>query len=393
MNKATAALDDQNSLTNKLISRAKTSIDDPNSLTNRLVNKAGEAVNDPNSLTNKLINRAQQAVDDPNSLTRKLISKAGDAIDDPNSLTNALINKTKGALDDGTIEGALVDLEKLADQVADGAANAANANQQGQDDNIDQIIAAGIQAGGQILSSALANGQPVMIPVSQFDGGYMPVSYASQGYSQAVEEVAPVATTDLDLNDLRFVDNGNNQQGPRYRVTVKNLSRTDVTSEITVALLASIEADSDDNVSTLGTIEGLNAGESKTVDLRLPRGSQVLEFLTAAVAATEVADSNENDNTATFARDSVREVSLKLSTIRIENGQLVLSGEGFGREAGKLSLKVGSTNVPMNAAGWTATEISFKLPKVDFTKVKAGQLQVVRADGRTAQPLALNFAR
>lgn len=393
LNRATTALNDPNSITSRAINRAKQSFDDPNSLANKLVNKAGEAVNDPNSLTSRLINRAENAVNDPNSLTNRLLSKAGDAIDDPNSITNKLINKTKTALDDGTVEGALIDLEQLADKVANGAANAANANQQGQDDNLDQIIAAGIQAGGMILSSALANGQPVSIPVSSFDGGYVPVSYASQGYSQPVEEVAAAPSHDLELADLRFVDNGNSEQGPRYRVTVKNLSRTDVTSEITVALLASMEANSDDNVSTLGSLQGLAAGEAKSVDLRLPRGSQVLEFLTAVAALTDETDANETDNIATFARDSVRETALQLSSIRIEKGVLVLSGEGFGRDAGKLTLKVGSTNLPINEAVWTATEVAFKLPKVDFSKVKAGQLQVVRADGRTTQPLALNFAR
>lgn len=118
---------------------------------------------------------------------------------------------------------------------------------------------------------------------------------------EVVETPAPAAI-DLKLAELRLVDNGNEEQGPSYRLTVQNVGAGDVTAEITIALLASMEADSDDNVSALGSLPGLKVGETKTVELRLPPGSQVLKHLTAAVAPTEAADADETDNIAVLQR-------------------------------------------------------------------------------------------
>jgi hypothetical protein len=120
---------------------------------------------------------------------------------------------------------------------------------------------------------------------------------------EAVESPV-VAAMDLELYDIRRVDDGNDEQGPSYRVIVKNLSRT-AASEITVALLASMEKDSDDNVSVLGSLESLEAGATKSIDLRLPKGSEVLTYLTAVVALTDGTDANETDNVATYERDTV----------------------------------------------------------------------------------------
>lgn len=462
LNRAKTSLSDPNSLTSKIISKANTAVNDPNSLTSKIMNKATTALNDPNSLTSKVINRAKQTVDDPNSLTNKIIAKAGTAVNDPNSLTSKIINRTNQAIDNpesltnkivnkakGVLENDPAVAQNLIEAEPKGPADDLllpffevdlnnpnqpplfdvnnpngnkpplvdvnnpngnqpaqnNANQQGQnntDQLVGQILSAGIQAGGQILSSAMANGQGqgVMIPMSQMSGGYAPasyveqpapVSYVEQPAQEVVEEAVPVAA-DLELADLRFVDNGSDEQGPRYRVTVKNIGRIDVASEITVALLASVEADGE-SVSTLGSLQSLKTGETKTVDLRLPSGSQVLEFLTAAVALTDGVDANETDNVANFDRDSVRETALQMATVRVDNGRLVLVGEGFGRDAGKLTFKVGSSQVAAQVGSWSATEVGFQLPRFDARSAKFGNLQIIRADGRTAQPLAIRFAQ
>lgn len=128
-----------------------------------------------------------------------------------------------------------------------------------------------------------------------------PVETVEPAVAEAVES-APAPRTDLKLADVQLVKEGNAQQGPLYRLTVQNVGGSDVTEEITVALLASMEADSNDNVSALGSIDGLKAGETKSVELRLPPGSHVLPHLTAAVAATATADADESDNVATFQR-------------------------------------------------------------------------------------------
>lgn len=125
------------------------------------------------------------------------------------------------------------------------------------------------------------------------------------GVRPAAFESTAVAPIDIELYDIRLVDNGNDEQGPCYRLIVKNLGRTAVTSEITVALLASMEKDSNDNVSVIGSLESLASGATKSIDLRLPKGAEALTYLTAAVAPADGSDANETDNVAIYERNTI----------------------------------------------------------------------------------------
>ncbi len=211
---------------------------------------------------------------------------------------------------------------------------------------------------------------------------------------------AVVQSIDLELLDLRFVDDGlAADQGPRYRVTIRNLGRTDIASQITVALLASAQAqpNADAQYATT-TLESLKAGAMQTVDVRLPvqvaQQPQAFGFLAAAVAMTDgSADANPTNNGATYERAAVRDVDLRLDTVRVEGNKLILVGEGFGRSAGKLTLQIGQAQHAVTTAGWNATEVGFAMPAVDAQNADRGLLQVVRTDGRTAPPLELTFAR
>ena len=367
LNRAKTSVNDPNSLTGKILSKAKVAAADPNSLTSRILNKAKTAANDPNSLTGKILARAKTAGNDPNSLTSRILNKAKVAVDDPTGGAGRIIDKAKVAVKDPTgaadrlvdklkgpngvanIQGIVagdnlikdkllkdriaaqikkaieanggVNIAEVAAQAAadaingNGAVDAAGgvvvdaANQNGQNDQlVNQLLNAGIQAGGQILSSAIearANGGFVQ----GGGGGFVEAAPEPVFVSEPVatiQEAAPVAAAiDLELYDLRRVEAGNDEQGPLYRVMVKNLSNANVTSEITVALLASVEKDSDDNVSVLGSLESLGAGATKSVELRLPKGSEALSFLTAVAALTDSADANETDNIATYDRDAV----------------------------------------------------------------------------------------
>jgi len=167
---------------------------------------------------------------------------------------------------------------------------------------------------GKSCSRRRVSAAPAIAPVVVAPAPVAPVEVVSEtvapsaGGEPAAEDAAAVAAIDLKLLDIRQVDDGNDEEGPSYRLTVKNLGRTAVTSEITVALLASVEKDSDDNLSVLGSLESLEAGATKSVDLRLPKGAEVLTYLTAAVAAADVNEANETDNVAIVERDAVAAV-------------------------------------------------------------------------------------
>jgi hypothetical protein len=340
--KAQGAVADPNSLTGKILNRAKQAGGDPNSLTGRALSRAKSAAGDPNSLTNRILNKAKVVVEDPTGVAGKIIDRAKVAVNDPNApagglfergqgivagdnlirdklLKDKLVDQIKQAIEkNGGLDQVVAEVQKAIDNggVAEVGAvvDAANANQNGQNDQlVRQLLSAGIQAGGQVLSSAIearaAGG------FASQGGGFAPASFASEPVAvesftpetlPTTEVAAPVAKIDLELSDLRFVDGGNGEQGPGYRLTVTNDGNTDVTSEITVALLGSMIKDSDDNVSVLGSLESLTAGTTKKVDLRLPKGSQSLTFLTAAVALTDAADADETDNIVTVESNSVR---------------------------------------------------------------------------------------
>jgi hypothetical protein len=367
LNKAKTAANDPSSLTSRVLNRAKTAVNDPNSLTAKILNKAQTAANDPNSLTAKILNKAKNA--DPNSITGKILARAQSAKNDPSSLTNRILDKAKVAVNDPTgaanrlvdklkgtgtepkipglqgiiagdnkikdklLRDQLVDRIKKAieanggadiaevaaqvaadvvnggvDAAAGGAVDAANQNNQ-NDQLVGQLLNAGIQAGGQVLSSAIQ-----ARAAGGFGGGvvssgssFVPAEVAPEPVIVPAQEVAPTtpAPIDLELFDVRLVEAGNDEQGPLYRVMVKNLSGLDVTSEMTVALLASMDKDSNDNVSVIGSLPSLGSLTTKTVDLRLPQGSQALTYLTAVVALSDSADANETDNIATYERSTI----------------------------------------------------------------------------------------
>jgi len=362
--KAKVAAADPTSLTGRVLARAQSN---PNSLTGKILNKAVDAVGNRNTPAADLVNQVTEAVADNAGNTGakgpagRVFDRAKLAIDGANqpaagklldrikqTVANAdvatgetgdqpaggrLVDRVKGAVADpttaagrlgdrlkqvieknGGIEQVVADVvndeggaaEAVDAVVADAVVDGVNPNQNVRNPLVGQLLNAGIQAGGQVLSTAIANRQAGVVGGS----GFAPLAPAP--VALPVEEAAPIAAPvtkiDLKLSDLRVVEAGSDEQGPLYRLTVKNLSGTNIRSEITVALLASMEPDSNDNVSVLGSLESIEAGSTKTVDLRLPKGSHVLTHLTAVVAQNETVDADENDNVATFERDSVRSV-------------------------------------------------------------------------------------
>ena len=144
-----------------------------------------------------------------------------------------------------------------------------------------------------------------------------------------VSVAAAPAAIDLQLIDLRYVDPGNaaRQLGPRYRVTVFNASNTAVTIPFEVALLAAGKDAAVKETATAATIvNSMAAGETKTVDVRLPLSALQLgreangRGLAFAVlygvvdsqnVVAEVDDGQErNNNVRAWRRDDIRPIDL-----------------------------------------------------------------------------------
>jgi hypothetical protein len=324
VNQVTEAVADTNKPAGRVFDRAKLAIENGNQPANKLLDRVKQAVAEQNVANGneaivppgRVFDRVKQAVAEGNAngtgaLGNRLKDKVREAIEKNGGVEQVVAEAVNG---EAGAEGVV---DAVVGAVVEGAAPADAVNANGQlNPVVGQLLNAGIQAGGQVLSTAIANRQQGFV-----GGGFAPAavtvaveSIAPVAPVEVAPIAAPVATPDattvsplnLELSDLRFVDNGNEEQGPMYRLMVSNRSTAKVESKITVALLASMEKDSNDNLSVVGSLESIEGGATKSVDLRLPKGSQVLTFLTAVVAVNDAADADETDNVVTVERDSVR---------------------------------------------------------------------------------------
>jgi hypothetical protein len=209
-----------------------------------------------------------------------------------------------------------------------------------------------------------------------------------------------LATIDLEVLDVRFVDDGDVAQGagPRFRISVRHVGGQSPAGKAPLMLIASPNSKpSQDSIYATAEVDSFVGGMA-TVDVRLPLEAAVyadkLPFLTAVVGAPQGRhDIVPANNVATFDRSLVRDVGLKLHSLQAspEAGGVIVAGEGFGREVGTAYLKSGDTKVPLQLLGWQPTAVLFAPPAVDASCPHAYQLYVVRADGRVAEPLEVQF--
>lgn len=124
---------------------------------------------------------------------------------------------------------------------------------------------------------------PIPFPVGGFGGwggygGGNGGAVYSQPVTQAVyEPVAEVQTVpvsaplDLELLEVRQLDRGTADEGPAYRVTLRNKSGEAVNQAFHVVLAATIgRQPSRDGAFADAEVNGMEAGRAISVDLRLP---------------------------------------------------------------------------------------------------------------------------
>jgi hypothetical protein len=160
------------------------------------------------------------------------------------------------------------------------------------------------------------NGFPFPFPVPYPTGGYCPTPIVQPVYTQVApvsyQAEAPVAVegVDLELVEVRQIDRGDvaQQLGPAYRITLRNRTGAAVAQQFNVALAGSIGREvTADSAMNLVRVEGLEAGQSLTVDLRLPAtaynmglnadGQPVpFTWLTAMVDTHQEVEQTDRDN-------------------------------------------------------------------------------------------------
>ena len=205
-----------------------------------------------------------------------------------------------------------------------------------------------------------------------------------------------VSVIDLEMVDVALVNQGDSQQGPLYRMTLRNNSNTAITSPFAVAIYGSTQPTvGADFVRGDGQVSSLPAAATATVDVQMPAGSANYDYMTAVIGeAAGFRDANEQNNSGLYNRTAIREVPAKINSVGIDQtaGAMVIDGEGFGGETGTITLLVGNQKYTTTVKSWSSNQVMFTVDDFNGAAVATASFVVARADGRSAPPLDVALA-
>ena len=72
-------------------------------------------------------------------------------------------------------------------------------------------------------------------------------------------------------------------------------------------------------------------------------------------------------------------------------GEIVLAGEGFGPQPGRVLVSVGGQEHDAEILGWYDLGVRLNLPKLTLTAATAADVIVVRGDGAAANPVRMTI--
>ncbi|HVU35748.1 MAG TPA: hypothetical protein VHE61_20070, partial [Opitutaceae bacterium] len=152
-------------------------------------------------------------------------------------------------------------------------------------------------------------------------GGTTMVADSSPATAPTVAAATPAATVagvDLQLIDVRLLDNGDaaKQIGPRYRVSFRNAGTSPVDHAFNVALIAADDANLTTNLPTIESrISSVATSDVTSVDLRLPATafdmgsdahSEFAKLFVFVDSHGEVNDVNRDNNATGVDRTAVQ---------------------------------------------------------------------------------------
>ena len=222
-------------------------------------------------------------------------------------------------------------------------------------------------------------------------------------------DVPPVvydSGTDLQLLATRFVDNGHPDQnlGPRYRVWLRNNGPLSTTVPFNVLLVAGNDLVPSVDLPQAGAIvNGIDAGEIQSVDIRLPLAANRLglnpeglripfNYLHVLVDShRELVESNESNNGSVVARNDILPVDPAVFSSDVSVGApgtiINLAGEGLGPEPGQVIVSVNGLQLQAEIHGWYDLGVRIALPNIALAGAVDADILVIRGDGAAANPL------
>ncbi len=217
--------------------------------------------------------------------------------------------------------------------------------------------------------------------------------------------------SDLQLLAVRFVDPGHPDEklGPRYRVWFRNNSLEPIRRSFDVLLLAGNDENPTAGLPQAGVrVTGIEAGQTQSVDIRLPfevyqvgrnekGGPAPLGVLHVLIDANrEVPEVYEANNGTRIAQADVLPVDPAAFELEPEQapagGEVLLAGEGFGPEPGRVLVHLGGLEMDAEIRGWYDLGVRLALPMLPLAGPTEAELIVVRGDGAAANPLKLLIA-
>jgi len=220
--------------------------------------------------------------------------------------------------------------------------------------------------------------------------------------------VVPDEQFDLQLLAVRFVDPGHPDEklGPRYRVWVRNNSNQALSKPFDVLVMGTETEQLAQGALQAGVrVTSIQPGETQSVDIRLPfeatqmakdaEGKPVpFKYLQVLVDANrEINDVSRANNGARLTPADVLPVDpaafeLDPSTVAA-GGEVVLAGEGFGPEPGKVLVHLGGIEMEAEILGWYDLGVRLKMPELPLADATKAELVVLRGDGAAANPLEI----
>lgn len=221
-------------------------------------------------------------------------------------------------------------------------------------------------------------------------------------------QVASAPEIDLELVAVRFVDPGHPEEelGPRFRIWFRNNSSANFEDSFNVMLVASNENQALAGQPESGLkVPALNAGETQSVDIRLPYSANIMgndsdgraipfSHLNVIVDShNQVAETTEANNGAVLVRSEILPVDP--ATFAAEpayskpNEIIHLAGEGFGPEPGEAIVVVGDEEFQAEIMGWFDLGVQVRIPDFEMSETTAADLIVIRGDGAAANPVSI----
>jgi hypothetical protein len=240
---------------------------------------------------------------------------------------------------------------------------------------------------------------------------FAPLPVVASGTWVDVERpVVAAEQVDLQLLAVRFVDPGHPEEklGPRYRVWFRNNGQQPVTQPFNVVVFAANDNRLVAGLPQVGVrVTSVEAGETQSVDLRLPADVYTMgrdaagkpapfATLHALVDANrEVSDVTRTNNGAPIARGEILPVDPAGFQADPQEaaagGEIVLAGEGFGPQPGRVLVNIAGQEHDAEILGWYDLGVRVNLPRLTLTGPAAADVVVVRGDGAAANPIRVTI--